>query len=229
MRCLKQIAMFFGVRALIPIGLSMLAVPAQVHAEDLTESLRNLPAVTITVSDTYRATSRFDGVALHDDIPYVDQPFAAIARRLFEIAGVRAADDAPLRLSIEAQGTTDAALYDTSIDGVRVREAMYRSAILSGTIRLQLGPGTVERTFEGSIGSPYDFMMTFGYDPYRDPSNAPFREAFEAPGGYLEAIATLVGDVYGASVLETALKDRDPLVRRAAELALGRAGISTGE
>jgi hypothetical protein len=63
-------------------------------------------------------------------------------------------------------------------------------------------------------------MVTYGYDPYRDPENAPFREAFEAPGGFAEAIARLVGDIYGNAVLEVARSDRDPLVRRAAELAL---------
>lgn len=197
--------------------------PANADAEAY-DRARAATAVTIAVEERYEATSQWTGTVRQADLPLVRQPYADLAQRLFELAGIAIASesrDAPA-LRIEAHGVTEATLYDTSINGVRLRETMYRAARITGTIALDTAAGTILRPFEGTIPPPFDFMVTYGYDPYRDPANAPFREAFEAPGGYAQAIARLVGDIYGDAVLEAARSDRDPLVRRAAELALAQ-------
>lgn len=176
----------------------------------------------IVVKEQYEATSAFSGTERQQDLPYIAQPFADLAARLLGLAGiaVTSSADGGMTMTIDATGRTEAVLYDTSIDGTRIRDTTYRSAIVSGTIRIETTGGTIERSFTGTIPAPFDFMVTFGYDPYRDPNNAPFREAFEADDGYAEAIARLLGEIYGPELLDRAAGDRDPLIRRAAELAL---------
>lgn len=181
--------------------------------------------IELSVDARFEATSRYVGTVQQQDLPYVSQPFADLTERLLRLANIEATgaledDPEPVRLSIRAHGVAEAALYDTSVGGVRIRETIYRAANLAGSITLETAAGSLQRNFEGDIPQPFAFMKTFGYDPYRDPSNAPFRQAFEAPGGFAEAIARLVGDIYGRAVLEGALGHNDPLVRRAAELAL---------
>lgn len=186
------------------------------------DAARAASGVAIAVTERYEATSAFGGTEAQQNLPYIAQPFADLAARLFALADVPivAGVDSTMLITIDATGRTEAALYDASIDGIRIRDTTYRSAILGGTIRLQTEGGTIERSFSGTIPAPFDFMVTFGYDPYRDPNNAPFREAFEADGGYAGAIARLLGTIYGRDLLERAAGDRDPLIRRAAELAL---------
>ncbi len=185
---------------------------------------RDATAVTIVVSERYEATSGWTGTTQQQDLPYIKQPYADLAQRLFELAGVTASAGAvdAMTLWIEVHGTAEATLYDSSINGARIRETNFRAARITGTIRLETAAGAIERDFDGTIPAPYKFMVTFGYDLYRDPNNAPFRDAFEAPGGYAAALAAMIRDIYGETVLQTGLTDRDPLVRRAAELGLGQ-------
>ncbi len=204
---------------------ALMLAPVSSNAEDdAISAARTSTEVAIVVSENYEATSRWTGTTRQQDLPFIRQPYADLARRLFELAGVTATNDAGnvLTLQIDAGGTTEATLYDSSIQGQRIRETNYRAARIGGSIRLETTAGTIERRFDGVIPAPYEFMVTFGYDLYRDPNNAPFREAFEAPGGYAATIAALIRDLYGEAVLLTALTDRDPLVRRAAELGLGQ-------
>ncbi|MEX1109302.1 MAG: hypothetical protein WEC00_10350 [Dongiaceae bacterium] len=184
---------------------------------------RAASSAAIAVAERYEATSAFSGTEAQQNLPYIAQPFADLAARLFGLADtpIVAGPEAAMLITIDATGRTEAVLYDTSIDGIRIRDTTYRSANLSGTIRIDTAGGVIERSFIGAIPAPFDFMVTFGYDPYRDPNNAPFREALEADGGYAEAIARLLGAIYGREFLERAVGDRDPLIRRAAELALG--------
>jgi hypothetical protein len=179
-------------------------------------------SVEIVVLERYEATSRYLGTTPQQNLSYAAQPFADLAERLFALANIATNDGTVgYRLLIDAYGVAEAALYDSSVNGQRIREATYRSASLSGTITVQTASGTQTRRFDGYVPSPFPFMKTFGYDPFRNPDNAPFREAFEAPGGYAQTIARLIGDYYGEGVLRIALDDNDPLVRRAAEMALG--------
>lgn len=220
MSALKRAALS-TIAMLIAMGAIAFAPPAK--SDDVMSAARSTNSVVIVVSERYDAASRWSGTVNQQDLPYIRQPYADLAERLFALAGVAISTDAggPMTLSIEAAGRAEATLYDSSINGHRIREPNYRAATITGTIRLETAAGTIERHFNGMIPAPYEFMVTFGYDLYRDPNNAPFREAIEAPGGYAEAIAVLIADIYGEPVLREALTDRDPLIRRAAELALG--------
>ena len=206
---------------LVAIGVAAFAPSAK--ADDALETARSASSVVIIVAERYEATSRWTGTVNQQDLPYLRQPYADLAERLFELAGVAIASDegGAMTVRVEAAGLTEATLYDSSVNGQRIREPNYRGARITGTIRLETAFGTLERSFIGDIPPPYDFMVTFGYDLYRDPNNAPFRDALEAPGGYAEVFAVLIGEIYGRAVLQEAASDRDPLVRRAAELALG--------
>ena len=205
------------------IAIATLALVHPAKADDAIAAARTATSVVIVVSERYEATSRWTGTVNQQDLPYIRQPYADLAERFLELAGVAVSMDegAPMTLRIDAAGMAEATLYDSSVNGHRIREPNYRAAAIGGTIRLETSAGTIERGFNGVIPAPYEFMVTFGYDLYRDPNNAPFREAVEAPGGYAETLAVLIGDVYGEPVLQQAMSDRDPLVRRAAELALG--------
>jgi hypothetical protein len=207
----------------ILVAIDIAAFASSSRADDATEAARSATSVVILVSERYEATSRWTGTVNQQDLPYLRQPYADLAERLFDLAGVAILSNevGPMTLSVEAAGLTEATLYDSSINGQRIREPNYRNARISGTIRLETASGTLERSFDGYIPPPYEFMVTFGYDLYRDPNNAPFRDALEAQGGYAEVIAELIVEIYGQSVLQEAASDRDPLVRRAAELALG--------
>jgi hypothetical protein len=191
--------------------------------DDALSAAREAGTFEIAVVERYEATSRWTGTTKQQDLPLMRQPYADLAKRLFELAGIAAASGAAdLSLEVEAHGTAQATLYDSSVNGERIREPNYRAARIVGTIRLETVAGTIVRKFDGGVPAPYEFMVTFGYDLYRDPNNAPFREAFEAPGGYAATLAALVRDIYGEAVLLAALGDRDPLVQRAAELGLGQ-------
>lgn len=217
MSALKRAALS-TIAILIAIGTAALASSA--NADDAIAAARSATSVVIVVTERYEATSRWDGTVNQQDLPHIRQPYADLAERLLEIAGVSSNDDGPITLRIDAAGRAEATLYDSAVNGHRIREPNYRAATIAGTIRLETASGTIERSFSGTIPPPYEFMVTFGYDLYRDPNNAPFREALEAPGGYAEALAVLIGDIYGEPVLREAASDRDPLVRRAAALAL---------
>jgi hypothetical protein len=219
MSALKRAALS-TIATLIATGMIAFAPPAT--ADDAMSAARSATSVVIVVSERYEATSRWTGTVNQQDLPYIRQPYADLAERFLVLAGVAVSTDAgaPIVLRIEAAGRTEATLFDSSINGHRIREPNYRAAEIVGTIRLETAAGQIERPFNGFIPAPYEFMVTFGYDPYRDPNNAPFREALEAPGGYAETIAVLIGEIYGEQVLREAASDRDPLVRRAAELAL---------
>lgn len=219
MSALKRAALS-TIATLVVIGLAAFA--PSVHADDAETAARSATSVIIIVSERYEATSRWTGTVNQQDLPYIHQPYADLAERLFNLAGVDTTTnaDASITLNIDAVGRAEATLYDSSVNGHRIREPNYRASTIGGTIRLKTDAGTIERAFNGVIPPPYEFMVTFGYDLYRDPNNAPFREALEAPGGYAEVLAILIGDLYGEAVLREAMADRDPLVRRAAEQAL---------
>lgn len=219
MSALKRAALS-TIATLIAMGLAAFAPPAT--ADDAITAARSATSVVILVSERYEATSRWTGTVNQQDLPYIRQPYADLAERFLELAGVAVSTDAAasIMLRIEAAGRTEATLFDSSINGHRIREPNYRAAEIVGTIRLETTAGPIERSFIGFIPAPYEFMVTFGYDPYRDPNNAPFREALEAPGGYAEILAILIGEIYGEPILRKAASDHDPLVRRAAELAL---------
>lgn len=204
------------------VVLLLLAARAPMADEGAIEAAaRAAGSASIDVAEQYEATSAFSGTESPGTLPYMSQPFADLAGRLLALVGVAeiAAHDHGIRLRVEATGTTEAVLYDTSIGGQRIRDTTFRSASLTGTIRIETSAGSLERSFAGSIPAPFDFMVTFGHDPYSDPNNAPFREAFEAPGGYADTIARLLAEIYGPDILNRAAADDDPLVRRAAELA----------
>ena len=220
MSALKR-ATLSTIAILVAIGVAALAPMAM--ADDAIEAARSAGSIVIVVAERYEATSRWTGTVNQQDLPYLRQPYADLAERLFALAGIAIApgEGGPLTLVVDAAGLTEATLYDSSVNGQRIREPNYRNARITGTIRLETASGTIERHFVGDIPPPYEFMVTFGYDLYRDPNNAPFRDALEAPGGYAEVLAVLIGEIYGDAVMKGALADRDPLVRRAAELALG--------
>ena len=207
-----------------PFAVVLLLLSARMPMADegaIEEAARAAGSASVEVAERYEATSAFSGTESQRTLPYMSQPFADLAVRLLHLVGVAhiVDSDGQMRVTVEALGTTEAVLYDTSIGGQRIRDTTFRSANLNGTIRIETNAGTLERSFSGSIPAPFDFMVTFGYDPYSDPDNAPFREAFEAPGGYAEVIARLLSEIYGPDILNRASADGDPLVRRAAELA----------
>ena len=118
---------------------------------------------------------------------------------------------------IDSSGTTYGQLYDAAFDSRRIRELRYTDAEIAGTLRLIAGDAAVERSFSSRIAPLVSIIGVVDRgDVRRDPNYAPFRKAFEAPGGFLDVLGATVREIWGEAPLRAALGDRDPLVREAA-------------
>lgn len=152
-------------------------------------------------------------------------PFRSVVEGLLRHAGFDVAidpeADAAVHVSITCDGTTRGQLYDAAVRGQRIRELRYNDARISGHIAIAAAEHIVERDFSGQIRPSITIIgIVDGGDLRRDPVYAPFREALEAPDGFLDAIGALMREIWGEAPLRSALEDHDPLVREAARRAL---------
>ncbi len=199
--------------------------PAQAGAADL-DTART---ATIGIDEGYRALRSLDDRRRPVDatvaLPTVALPFGSVIEALLGHAGIAVAREAgaaaDLRIVVLCRGTTRGQLYDAAIQGRRIRELRYTDATISGSLRLEHGGTLVERSFAGEVAPTVTIIgIVDGGDSRRDPNYAPFRAAFEAPGGFLDVLGEMLRDIWGETPLRAALGDRDPLVREAAFRAL---------
>lgn len=199
--------------------------PAAADAADLATAR----SATIEIDESYRTLRSLDDrrrpVDVPTALPTVTLPFRSVIETLLGHAGIAVARDAgaaaDLRIVIFCRGTTRGQLYDAAIQGRRIRELRYTDAAIAGSLRLARDDALVERAFTGEIAPAVTIIgIVDGGDVRRDPNYAPFREAFEAPGGFLDALGRALCDIWGEAPLRRALGDRDPLVRAAAGRAL---------
>lgn len=187
---------------------------------------------TVAVSERYTALRTLDSRRRPVDAPQglgsIRLPFRSVVEGLLRHAGFDMARDGDadveLRITIDAAGTTRGQLYDAAVQGRRIRELRYSDASVAGRIRFVHEDRAVERDFAGEVAPAVTIIgIVDGGDPRRDPVYAPFRQAFEMPGGFLDALGALTLDMWGEQPLRAALGDRDPLVREAAHRALAAA------
>jgi hypothetical protein len=207
-----------------------LAVGADAAEPDLT-SLRQARTAVLVVTESYTSLRNLDDRGRPVDatqvLRNVELPVRSVVEATLRHAGVALQRDgtaaANLRITVDIGGTTTGQLYDASIDGRRIRELRYTDAKLVGALSFGDDTIVVERTFTGDIPPAVSIIAVVdGGDTRRDPRYAPFRAAFEAPGGFLDVLAATIQDIWGDPALRAALADRDPLVREAARRGLAR-------
>jgi len=128
----------------------------------------------------------------------------------------------------------DATAYDASLHIIARGEALgllyadadarylYTGANVRGALAFQRGGTSVmDSAFVGQINRQRKFERDLGYD---DPANAPFDSALRAPGSYMDRLVELIGAVYGAPALASALLDGDPRLRPTATRVMGDLG-----
>lgn len=216
--------------ALTLAALAAAVVAATTHADDARPvDLAESRTATIRVAETYVALRSLDHrrrpVDVAVELPTMSLPFHSVLEALLEHAGVEvhrdAARPADVAIVVDCRGTTRGQLYDAAMRGQRVRELRYTDATIQGRLRLAAGTLALERSFGGSVVPASTIIgIVDGGDTRRDPAYAPFRQAFETPGGALDALGGLIRDGWGEAPLRAALGDRDPLVREAASRAL---------
>lgn len=145
-------------------------------------------------------------------------PYADVARRLFEYAGVRAAgpeQTSDITLDVTAKGNARGASYSGA--GV-----LFTGADVYGRIALRSrDQAPFIRDFRGEK-SPGPFTTVGPDSTYSRESDAPFGLAFAASGSFVEAVVELVGEIYGEKAIVAASKDPAASVRRYAAVFLGR-------
>jgi len=206
---------------------ALLSATAPAAADEL-GALRQARTAALEITETYQALRSLDDrrrpVDLPQALPTVALPFRSVVEALLRHAGVELQRDlaaADLRIAIDCRGSTTGQLYDAAIRSQRVRELRYTDATVAGTLRFVAGGTVLERSFGGEVKPDVSIISVVdGGDFRRDPNYAPFRAAFEAPDGFLDALGEMVLDVWGKAPLEAALEDRDKLVREAARRAL---------
>jgi len=183
----------------------------------------------VSVDERYEALRSQDERRRPVDVPValptVSLPFRSVTEALLAHAGVAALREAgapaDINILVTCRGTTSGQLFDTAIQSRRIRGLRYTDAVISGTLRLQAGDVVVERAFAGEVAPAVTIIgIVDGGDVRSDPNYAPFRAAFEAPGGFLDMLGDAVREIWGEAPLRSALADRDPLVREAALRAL---------
>src|SRR5690606_7373272 len=167
-------------------------------------------------------------VEVPDALPTLFLPYRSVVAAVLQHAGVEVQPDsakgADLRVGISSHGTTRGQLYDAAKGGMRIRELRYTDAALDGELRLATATAALVRPFAAELVPAVTIIgIVDGGDLRRDPNYAPFRNAFEAPGGFLDVLGAAVLEVWGDAPLRAALHDRDPLVRAVAARALGEA------
>jgi hypothetical protein len=184
---------------------------------------------TIEIDESYAALRSLDKWRRPVDVPValptLSLPFRSVMEALLVHAGVATRRDAgasaDISVRVTCEGTTYGQLYDTAIQSRRIRGLRYTDAAIFGTLRFETGDVVVERTFAGEVAPAVTIIgIVDGGDVRSDPNYAPFRAAFEAPGGFLDVLGDAVREVWGQAPLRAALADRDPLVREAALRAL---------
>ncbi len=218
-------------RALAALGILAIAVagPLPLRAEGAAASE---PRATIALSETYTALRALDTHRRPIDEPQtlagVTLPFRSVVEGLLRHAGIEVPRDpspeAGVTIIIECEGTTRGQLYDASVQSQRIRELRYTDARVTGWIRIAAADRIAERGFAGEVALAVSIIgIVDGHDPRRDAIYAPFHEAFEAPGGFLDALGDAAREIWGEMPLRAALDDRDPLVREVARRALDKA------
>lgn len=218
--------------ALAAWAFASLQAATAAHAEDSgLAPLRAAATATIDLQEGYTAVRTLDGRGIPADIPAalptLSLPYRSVVAALLKHAGVEVlpetASAADLRITVISHGTTRGQLYDAASGGQRIRELRYTDATLDGELRLAAGASALTRSFSGQVAPAVTIIgIVDGSDHRRDPHYAPFRDAFEIPGGFLDVLGALVLEVWGDGPLRAAAADRDPLVRAVAARAADR-------
>jgi len=175
------------------------------------DAFRTAKTVRIVVNQSY---GEAEGVSL---------PFEDTAKKFLEYAGLRvvsATENYDLMLKIEAEGQALGANYQYA-------GWLYTGASLSGSISLEAqGVPAYRKSFSGRVSPP----TVTGFRS-KSPADAPFRvvsisggvtrSTFHEHGSFVSKIAEIVGEVYSADSLISALKDENSDVRGGAAEALG--------
>jgi hypothetical protein len=95
-------------------------------------------------------------------------------------------------------------------------------ARLQGSITLTTAGGaTCEARFAGAIEARRGIPIIIARDYREAPNLAPFDEALVEPGSFVDALAAVMGAVYGREALMAAAAGDDPIIAGHAAAALG--------
>ncbi len=99
---------------------------------------------------------------------------------------------------------------------------LYSGAEIAGEIAID-GPGDAHGAgqFSSVVQRPFRLTLNPGYER---PANAPFLEAFEQPGGFIEGFCQALAAAWGTAAIVPALDEPRPAIRYAAATALGNTG-----
>lgn len=175
-------------------------IPVSAAAQNEAEgfrAFRSVKKVRIEVQQSYGTTKD------------VNLPFEELARRFLKHAGVDVVEDGyDAILKMTAVGKPYGANY---YDDQGRHFYLYTGAEVSGNIFLVLSRGVVmEKSFKGVKGHPGvgGGRIRFSGSLPDKPDSALFFNAFYN-SDFTQVIAKMLGDIYGASLLISALKDED--------------------
>ena len=195
---------------------------AEPPGDALLERLRTAATVRLTVAQTYLYTTRENSEK--KIITGFSLPYARLARRLLEGAGLRVIEpdkgesgDRDATLEIAAHGRAIARFYDGQAGGY-----LYTGAEIVGDIAVS-APGAApwHTAFRSLHGPLFAVQTNLGFGR---PQGAPFLEAFGGPTSFTARIMEVIGRLRGAPPLIAALDDGAGAVRLHAARMLGNVG-----
>lgn len=105
------------------------------------------------------------------------------------------------RIAVRARATARGQFYDYAESMKRYRAMLYPGAAVEGWIVMRRSPAMAcAASFAGAV-PVYDVpLKTFGVDYRESPLHAPFDEALQQPGGYVEALDAVLAAAWPAGV-----------------------------
>ena len=169
------------------------------------EPFRSSKTVTIIIDQSYGKAK-------------IGFKFRNLTRKFFEHAGLEVVEakfeNYDLAYVLKIKGNAIKCQYDLSGN-------LYTSASVSGSISLKKqGQPEYKKKFKGYVKCPYKIEMSIA-NRYKTPSGAPFRKAFRNSHLNLK-FAEMIGEVFGAESLISALNDDDDNIRKLAMFGLTR-------
>ncbi len=125
----------------------------------------------------------------------------------------------------EAPATIRIALNGRAAGGMYLepdKAYLYAGANLFGEIEVD-GPDGARAAgeFSATVQRPFRITLNLGYE---DPRNAPFMEALEQPGGFIEELCHALAGAWGVESILPSLREDNPAIRSATATALGHIG-----